>query len=80
MKKSEMIKLIANYLEFHYASMSEPALDNFKLTAEGLLDDIEYEGMLPPLNENNVHPQDTDDRKYENTVIKYFHQWEEERD
>lgn len=47
-KRSEMIKNIAKYLKSHYSSMSEPALDNFNLTADCLLDDLEYLGMMPP--------------------------------
>lgn len=92
MKRSEMIDMIQEVvLEIvqpkMYFEAGEPVPsvqdveNNYNLAeyyAEIILFKMENAGMLPPLNEQNIHPEDTDDRKYENAVIKYFHSWEPE--
>ena len=61
MKRSQMIKIISKYLRNHYSSMSEASLDNFDLTAECLLEDLEYYGMYAPYPKGPFNPEELKD-------------------
>lgn len=79
MKRSLMVdKLTILALDYSRSRNLNISINDATGLSESMLSMVESMGMLPPINEDNVDNRDTDDKVYENAVIKFFHTWETE--
>ena len=73
MKRSEIVNLIYNHIDGYMNPTTSYHV------AVKLLEKIEKAGMLPPLNEQNYHHMDNEDRQVVN-LAKSLYTWENEDD
>ena len=72
-KRSRMLEIIT------YHMWNNHPVNDYKEMSEDILDRLESEGMLPPLNESVYHYMDNNDRQTVNAARPYF-TWEKENE
>ena len=79
MKRSDMQGLIGVILVLGLEGLPIDKREKYKdqSLASIILSEMEEQGMLPPLNEQNYHHMDNQSRLDANQ-IKWYHSWEEE--